>query len=59
VREAWVINANTLVTRVFRHPTKTRYKSVRNMPYGRRLEPEHAPELAVSLAELELKPARV
>ena len=43
VREAWVINANTLVTRVFRQVT-------------RRLEPEHAPELAVSLADLGLNP---
>jgi Uma2 family endonuclease len=56
VREAWVINANTLATRVFRQPTATRYKSARNKAYGLRLEPEHAPELAVSLPELGLAP---
>ena len=56
VREAWVINANTLVTRVFRQVTSRGYKSGRNKAYGRRLLPEHAPELAVSLAELDLSP---
>jgi Uma2 family endonuclease len=56
VREAWVINANTLVARVFRQVTARGYKSVRNKAYGRRLEPEHAPELAVSLADLRLSP---
>ena len=56
VCEVWVINANTLVTRVLRQPTKAGYKSARSKAYGRRLEPEHAPELAVSLAELELRP---
>jgi Uma2 family endonuclease len=56
VREAWVINANTLVTRVFRQVTQRGYKSARNKAYGRRLEPEHAPELTVSLADLRLSP---
>jgi Uma2 family endonuclease len=57
VREEWVINANTLATRVLRQPGRSGYKSARTKPYGRRLEPEHASELAVSLAELGLKPA--
>src|SRR5262245_16286577 len=56
VREAWVINANTLVTRVFRQVTSRGYKSARNKPYGRCLEPGHAPELAVSLGDLGLTP---
>ncbi|HEX5959017.1 MAG TPA: Uma2 family endonuclease [Hyphomicrobiaceae bacterium] len=53
--EYWVINANTLATRVFRQPTKRGYKSTRTKSFGRRLEPEHMPELAASLAELGLK----
>jgi Uma2 family endonuclease len=57
VREAWVVNANTLATRVFREPTRRGYKSARTKPYGRRLEPEHAPELAVSLADLGVAPS--
>jgi Uma2 family endonuclease len=56
VCEVWVINAKTLVTRVFRQPTKAGYKSKRNKACGLRLEPEHAPELAVSLSELGLTP---
>ena len=52
VREAWVINANTLVTRVFRQLAQRGYKSARSKPFGRRLEPE----LAVSLADLGLTP---
>jgi Uma2 family endonuclease len=56
VREAWVINANTLATRVFRQPARPGYKFARTKPYDRRLEPEHAPELAVSLADLGLAP---
>jgi Uma2 family endonuclease len=56
VREVWVINANTLVTRVFRQMGPRGYKSARNKAYGRRLEPEHAPELAVSLVDLGLVP---
>jgi Uma2 family endonuclease len=56
VREAWVINANTLTTRVFRQVAPRGYRSVRSRPYGRRLEPEHAPELAVSLSDLGLAP---
>ena len=56
VREAWVINANTLVTRVFREMTPSGYKYARNARYGRRLVPQHAAELAVSLADLGLSP---
>jgi Uma2 family endonuclease len=56
VREAWVINANTLVTRVHRQVSRGRYGYTQSRAYGRRLEPEHAPELAVSLADLGLTP---
>jgi Uma2 family endonuclease len=56
VREAWVINAGTLTTRAFRQVSRNGYRSARNKAYGRRLEPEHAPELAVSLADLGLSP---
>ncbi len=54
VREVWVVNADTLTTRVFRQVAPRGYKSVRSKPCGRRLEPEHAPELAVSLSGLGL-----
>ena len=56
VREAWVINANTLATRVFREATKPGYKSAPNKAHRQRLEPERAPELAVSPAALGLTP---
>jgi len=52
VREVWVINANTLVTRAHRQVSPSGYGYAENEAYGQRLEPELAPELAVSLADL-------
>jgi Uma2 family endonuclease len=56
VRELWVVNANTLVTRVHRQVSQGRYGQVKDEPYGQALEPELARELAVSLADLGLVP---
>jgi Uma2 family endonuclease len=56
VREAWVVNANTLVTRVHRQLSAHGYAYVEDEAYGRRLVPELAPELAVSLSDLGLTP---
>lgn len=56
VRELWVVNANTLVTRVHRQVSQGSYGQVTDEPYGQRLEPELAGELAVSLADLDLAP---
>lgn len=56
VREVWVVNANTLVTRVHRSLSPSGYGLIANEAFGRRLEPEQAPELAVSLADLGLTP---
>jgi Uma2 family endonuclease len=56
VREVWVVNANTLSTRVHRGLAKGIYGHTPDEPYGRRLEPMLAPELAVSLADLGLTP---
>jgi len=54
VREVWVINANTLVTRVHRQVSPNGYGYTANEAHGQRLEPELAPELAVSLTDLGL-----
>jgi Uma2 family endonuclease len=58
VREVWVINANTLATRVFRRVSPSGYGYTQDRAYGRRLEPELAPELALALADLGLSPIR-
>jgi len=57
VREVWVVNANTLSTRVHRDLAQGIYGHTPDEPYGRRLEPVLASELAVSLADLGLTPA--
>ena len=54
VREYWVINADTLETRVHREPSPTGYRLVTNADADRRLVPLLAPELAVTLDELDL-----
>jgi Uma2 family endonuclease len=54
VREYWVINAVTLMTNVYRQPAGTAYAFKEEVPPGDRLVPVLAPELAVSLAELDL-----
>jgi len=56
VREVWVVNANTLVTRVHRDLSQGSYGHARNEDYGQSLAPTLAPELAVSLADLGLNP---
>src|SRR5215468_10967093 len=54
VREYWVINAVTLTTNVHRQPAGTAYAVKDEVPPRDRLIPFLAPELAVSLAELDL-----
>jgi Uma2 family endonuclease len=56
VPELWVINANSLVVRIHRQLSPRGYGHVENEPYGTRLQPELAPELAVSLAGVGLSP---
>ena len=54
VREYWVINAVTLMTNVHRQPAGTAYAVKDEVTPSDRLVPFLAPELAVSLAELDL-----
>jgi len=54
VREYWVINAVTLMTNVYRQPAGNAYAVKEEVPPRERLVPLLAPELAVSLAELDL-----
>jgi Uma2 family endonuclease len=54
VREYWVINAKTLETRVHRGPAASGYADVSELPADQRLTPQAAPELAVSLDDLDL-----
>ena len=54
VREYWVINAKTLATRVHRQPAASGYGYVDTVQATERLTPEAAPELAISLSELDI-----
>ena len=54
VAELWVIQAVRLETRIHRHPSLTGYQSLLDLPPGHALAPAFAPELAVTLSELEL-----
>jgi Uma2 family endonuclease len=54
VREYWVVNARTLETRVHRQPSAAGYGNVNNMPAGARLTPHLAPDLSISLSDLDL-----
>jgi Uma2 family endonuclease len=54
IAELWVINAVTLQTRVHRDPTPTGYRTIADLPPSERIAPLAAPDLAVTLAELEL-----
>ena len=54
VREYWVVNAKTLETRVHRAPAASGYADVGTLSAGQRLTPQAAPELAVSLRDLNL-----
>jgi Uma2 family endonuclease len=57
VREVWVVNSNTLVTLVLRDLAQGSYAYSKDEPFGQRLEPTLAPELAVRLTDLGLTPA--
>ncbi len=57
VREVWVINAKTLVTRVHRRLAAEGYAHVVDEPPSQMLTPALAPELAVRLADIGLVPA--
>jgi Uma2 family endonuclease len=54
VREYWVINAITRVTMVHRQPTGNVYADKKEIAPAERLIPSLAPELAVSLSDLDL-----
>ena len=54
IRELWVINAATLVTRIHRHPAADGYRSMVDRTASERLAPQGTPALAVTLAALEL-----
>ena len=54
VAELWVIQAVRLETRIHRHPSLTGYQSLLDLPPHRALTPAFAPNLAVTLSELEL-----
>ena len=50
-----MIDAVRLQTHVHREPAPSGYRSVVTVPPDQRLVPQAAPELAVALAELELR----
>jgi Uma2 family endonuclease len=54
VREYWVINARTLETKVHREPSAAGYGSVAEVPGSDRLMPRAAPQLAISLGDLDI-----
>jgi Uma2 family endonuclease len=56
VREVWVINANTLITRIHRNLAPAGYSDTPDLPHTQRLVPTLAPELGVCLADLGLEP---
>lgn len=57
VREVWVVNALTLVTRVHRRLGVAGYGEVADLGAAERLEPMLVPALAVTLSDLGLAPA--
>jgi len=54
VPEYWVIDAATLMTTVHRQPAGDTYADIVEVPPDTRLVPSLAPELAVSLNELDI-----
>jgi Uma2 family endonuclease len=54
VPEYWVINAVTLMTTVHRQPAGNTYTVVKQVPPDAKLIPSMAPQLAVSLNEIDL-----
>ena len=57
VPEVWVINANTLVTRIHRDLGVAGYATKLDLTYKQRLVPVHARELSVTLTALGLLPS--
>jgi len=55
IREYWVINAKTMVTRVHREPSATGYGSSIEVPSDELLTPALVPLLALKLADLDTK----
>jgi Uma2 family endonuclease len=55
LREYWVINAQSLVTRVHLEPGATGFARAQDYPADTRIEPVLVPALAVRLADLELQ----
>jgi Uma2 family endonuclease len=53
-REYWVINARTLLTTVYRHPSGSEYSKKEELTAEERLVPEAVPGLAVTLRDLDL-----
>jgi Uma2 family endonuclease len=54
IPELWVVHAVRLETRIHRSPSLTGYQSMIDLPADQLLAPAFAPELAVTLSELEL-----
>ena len=54
VRELWVIDALKLLTHVMTGPSEAGYANVRRMPGSTLIAPLFAPELAVTISELDL-----
>ncbi len=54
IPELWVVHAVRLETRIHRTPSLTGYQSMIDLPSDQVLAPVFAPELAVTLSELEL-----
>ena len=54
IPELWVIHAVRLETRIHRNPSLTGYQSMIDLPSDQLLAPAFAPELAVTLSQLEL-----
>jgi Uma2 family endonuclease len=55
IAELWVIDAVRLATRVHRDPAPDGYRAVADFTAADRLEPQAAPELAVTLRDLDLR----
>ena len=55
IREYWVINAKTMVTRVHREPSATGYNSSVEVAPGEMLTPALVPSLALKLADLSIE----
>jgi Uma2 family endonuclease len=54
VRELWVIHAARLETHIHRQPSPDGYRNISVFAKNQMLQPDFAPELAVTLADLEI-----